>query len=381
MTDGLASGAAPGSMRAVVIRDPAELEPHLAAWDGLAVASGRPFCAPAWMLAWWRHARTGTTELRVVLVFDGDRLAGVAPLFAQIWGLGVVEMRILGAGFCHRVGLVATPGDEAAMAAVLAATLAEMKPASVVFEGIDAEDPWPDLVADAWPGRRPRLRSDLVMDAPSIQLDADFDAWMERRERRFRKEARRTARRMEEEGVQSRTSATPEDLEALLRLHYARWDERGGSNVETSARGVLRDAARELGESGRLAVALLDGPEGPVAAELMLTAGDTMVFWAGGFDPSWSRHAPGTQAMLLALREAAASGVRTADLGGGEHAYKERLADSNRPIVWRTVFPRGARYPLIRARLAPKQLRQGAYALAKRMPPGLQARIRSLVRR
>jgi hypothetical protein len=127
-----------------------------------------------------------------------------------------------------------------------------------------------------------------------------------------------------------------------------------------------------------LQIALLEAPTGAVAAELVLRAGDTAAFWGGGFDPAWARNAPGTQAMLLALRSLATSGVRTADLGGGAHEYKLRLADVDRPIEWRTVFPRGIRYPLIRALLVPKHIRIALRDLAHRLPPKAHERLRRL---
>lgn len=126
----------------------------------------------------------------------------------------------------------------------------------------------------------------------------------------------------------------------------------------------------------RLWVALLQTSSGAVAAELVVRAGDTAVFWTGGFDPSWARNAPGTQTMLLALRHLAALGVRTADLGGGAHDYKRRLADRNTTIVWRTVFPRGIRYPLIRMRLAPKQVGTTLRGMARRLPVPLRERLK-----
>jgi CelD/BcsL family acetyltransferase involved in cellulose biosynthesis len=372
------------ALRPLVVEHAEELEAHLAAWDALAAAAGRPFCAPAWMLAWWHEGRSGDARLRVVLVLDGDgELVGVGPFFAQVGMLGLAEYRLLGAGFCHRVGPLARAGREAEVAAAFAQALTTIapRPASVVFEGIDADDPWPELVAAAWPGhRRPRLRTDVTMDAPAIALEGDYEAWMARRERKFRKEARRTARRLEEEGVQARHAADAAAIEALLRLHYARWEGRGGSNVGAEAQRVIERAGRAL-DDGRLTVALLDGPEGPIAAELVLRAGESIVFWGGGFDPAWSKQAPGTQAMLVALEAAAGDGVRSADLGGGAHEYKWRLSDENRPLVWRTLFPRGARYPLIRLRLAPKHARFGARALARRLPQQQQVRLRRVLRR
>ena len=96
----------------IVVEDRESLEPYLDAWDALAVEHSRPFCAPAWMLSWWSEARTGDARLRVVLVSDEQGLAGVGPFFAEVGPLGLVEMRLLGAGFCHRIGPLARAGAE-----------------------------------------------------------------------------------------------------------------------------------------------------------------------------------------------------------------------------------------------------------------------------
>lgn len=369
-------------MRTVIAEDPDSLSAHLQAWDALAVQHGRPYCAPAWMLSWWQEARGPHTKLRTVLVLQGDELVGVAPFFAQLGVLGLVEMRLLGAGFCHRIGPLARPGMEAVAARAVAAALASMtpRPDSVVFEGMDAADPWPELIAQAWPGPAPRLRCDLEMEAPVVTLEGSYEEWFERRARTFRKEARRTARRLEEEQVHSRMCAQDDAIDALMALHHARWAGRGGSNVGAEARRVIAEAARRLEGTGRLEIALLETSDAPVAAELVLRAGDTAVFWGGGFDPSWSRSAPGTQALLLALRELAGEGTRVADLGGGPHEYKLRLADRNQPLAWCTLFPRGPRYPLIRARLAPKQAVGALRRWARSHPRIVRAR-RALRRR
>ena len=370
-------------MQVIVFDDAQALEPHLPAWDALAMEAGRPFCAPGWMLSWWREARTGDSRLRVILVFDEDGLVGVGPFFAQV-AFGLAEMRLLGAGFSHRIGPWARAGREELVIDSLAQALSEVKPnlASVVFEGIDRDDPWPDAIAAKWPSRKPaRTRTDAMMDAPVIELNAAYDEWMERRSRRFRKEGRRVARRLEEEGVRGRLTFDEAAIDSLLNLHYARWDQRGGSNVGETARAVIAGAARDLPGDGRLAVAMLEAPSGPIAAELVLCAGRTATFWGGGFRPEWAQHAPGTQTMLLALRTLSEQDVQLVDLGGGAHDYKRRLADANRPIAWRTVFPRGALYPLIRARLAPKHASQAARALARRLPAAPRDRLTRISRK
>jgi CelD/BcsL family acetyltransferase involved in cellulose biosynthesis len=376
VTEPPASTSAPTQpLRTVVVEDLESVSIHVPAWDALAVELGRPFCAPAWMLSWWRQTRSERTRLRIVLVLDGAELVGVGPFFAQLGRLGLVEMRLLTAGFCHRISPLACPGRETAVAASLAGALAAMRPSpdSVVFEGLDAEDPWPALIAAAWPApRAPHLRTDLRMDAPEVELGGSYEEWFERRERSVRKEARRTARRLEEENVNGRMCEDEDAIETLMRLHHSRWEGRGGSHVGADARRVIAEAADELAGSGRITVALLEAPDAPVAAELVVRAGAVAAFWGGGFDPRWARSAPGTQAILLALRALASQGVDVADLGGGEHPYKRRLADGNRPLVWRTLFPRGVRYPLIRARLAPKHTSIALRGALRRHPAGLR---------
>jgi CelD/BcsL family acetyltransferase involved in cellulose biosynthesis len=371
---------------AILARELDSLTPYLAAWDALAEARGRPYCAPAWMLSWWRYGRVGATELRVILVLERNELVGVGPFFAQLGPLGLVEIRLLAAGFSHRIGPLAREGLEPIVASVLARTLAEMQPraASVVFEGIDANERWPELIAAAWPARRPpRVRTDLVMDAPTIELGGSYEDWMLRRHSKFRSETRRTARRLEEEGTHGSMRRDQGAIDTLFELHRARWAERGGTNVEASARETVASAARELAASGRVQTALLDSPAGPLAADLVVRAGSTAASWGGGFDPARARYAPGIQSMLVAIRALADQGVQIVDLGGGsgEGAYKLKFADANRPLAWRTLFPRGPRYPLIRLRLAPKHMMLALRPLARRLPRSQRQALKRLLGR
>jgi CelD/BcsL family acetyltransferase involved in cellulose biosynthesis len=365
------------TLSARVVDDVTALEPYIEAWDELAVERERPCCAPAWMLSWWHEGRTADARLRVILAFDERELVGVGPFFAQVNRVGLAEMRLLSAGFSHRIGPLAKRGRDRAVAATLARTLAGMRPrpASVVFEGVDLAESWPTLVADSWPGRRPRLRTDEVMPGSVIRVDGSFDAWFARRSRGFRKSARRNVRRLERASVKSRIACDTSAIDTLLDLHHARWSGRGGSRVAVQTHDVLRAAARRFSDPTRLQVVLLEGPAGAVAAELVVRAGRTASFWGGGFDPRWSQDAPGTQAILESLHALAGQGTTIADLGGGHAEYQRRLADTERPVAWQTVFPRGALYPLIRLRLIPKHLFLFARRIANRLPPGHRARL------
>ncbi len=54
----LADGSAlsNGRLKATIITDEGDFSAsHLHAWDGLAEFHSKPFCSPAWALAWWRN--------------------------------------------------------------------------------------------------------------------------------------------------------------------------------------------------------------------------------------------------------------------------------------------------------------------------------------
>jgi hypothetical protein len=135
-------------------------------------AGDEPFCSHQWLHTWWRHfGRTpARRELAVLLARDGaGRLRGALPLFRE-HGPFLRWARLLGAGVSRHLGVVATPADQAHVAAAFASALKEALRArfidGVTFDGVDRFAPlWRSLpvrVARLESGairyRRPRLR-------------------------------------------------------------------------------------------------------------------------------------------------------------------------------------------------------------------------------
>ena len=79
------------TLRAEVLEETAQAESIQIAWDALAKEAGKPFCAPGWMLAWWRNARPDRSRLRIVTVLEGQDLIGIAPLFSRRAHTGLQE--------------------------------------------------------------------------------------------------------------------------------------------------------------------------------------------------------------------------------------------------------------------------------------------------
>ena len=97
-------------------------------WDDLAVAASRPFCAPAWALAWWRSTASPVAAMRIVTASDGDRLVGLAPLWASSPNGARSSYETMAAHLSPPAGPVAVPGREAEVAAALTRALAEASP-------------------------------------------------------------------------------------------------------------------------------------------------------------------------------------------------------------------------------------------------------------
>src|SRR5947207_4887288 len=204
-----------GLLQGLVVDDESQLGERRAAWDALAERTGHPFCAPAWMLAWWRHVAPTGALLRILVVSDdGDDVVGVAPFFVQRGAVGLSRYRVLGAAKSFRVAPLAAPGRESDVARVFRSLLdrARPRPDLVELEGVAADPPWADLLASPGAGGTWSYR-DVARPAPVLLLGgATFDEWLASKSRNFRQQMGRARRRLEGEGATFRSIGPGDDL-------------------------------------------------------------------------------------------------------------------------------------------------------------------------
>jgi CelD/BcsL family acetyltransferase involved in cellulose biosynthesis len=363
-----------------------EAENYYEEWDELAVSTSAPYCAPAWMLAWWRHAAPADAQLRLLMFRRQRRLVGLAPLFARRTRLGLTEYRLLASGVAHGLQPLAAEGFVMPVATALAWTLAKAlpRPDVVAFDGMPARSPWPRLLADDWPGRRPVVEQWSEVATPRIDdLPDDFDGWLAAKSKNFRRQARRTDARLREAGVSARAVTDPDELGAAIehfaRLHRGRWSSRGGSGVmRPSVERMLLDAGPRLIEHGRFRLWLLEEGDRPVAAKICLGAGTEMSAWLGGFDESRAAWSPSFQLYLSVIHDAIANGYRSLDLGVGDQPYKSRLADGESHTSYVQLLPAGRRQTQARLALRAHLARR---SLAARVSPEAKRAVKRLVRR
>ena len=370
---------------AVVVDDVKGVDELFSSWDDVAVACRRPYCAPAWMMAWWRHLATPERALRVVAIFDGDELIGVGPFFVDTTPRGVTRWRLLASQTSSRIEPLARPGSEDVVgpAMVEAIARADPRPDLVTFEGTVSTSPWPEIFRTRWPGRgRPLRQVEMRQTAPTVALAGQtFHEWFAARSKNFR-EIRRRGRRVVEKGGFFRVARSPEEarvaVAAFARLHHARWAERGGSGVlDDRVEAMVADAAAAMAPGLRMRLWTIEVDGKIVAAEIFVAAGGEVSNWLGGFDERWARYGPSLLLLLQSIEQSWELGDVRFDLGTGPQEYKERFADDADVAEWSVVVPGLAR-PLRRPALIPWYAGRQSFG---RLSPQVKQRLRSAARR
>ena len=373
------------AMVTAIIEDGEDLIPLRDQWDRLAVETSRPFCAPAWMLAWWRHARPRGAVARTVTVVDDGRLVGIAPFWAPRGGRLSSGYEVMAARLSPPAGPLAAPQREKDVAAAMVRALTALRPRPswLRFDDWIGTGGLGGCLVEGWPKRRPWVYSIPPEPVPSVSLGGlGYEDWIATKSSKFRQETRRLRRRLDDSGARFMSAGLDEvdrSLDAFIELHRARWEGRGGSNaLVPGIREMLGEAARELVPSGRMRVFAIEVEEQVIAVNILVAAGEEVSGWNSGFDQGWSRYSPSMLLTLHAVADAAERGEARVSLGPGGMGYKLRLADGQKEITTLTLIPRGASYPLTRLRLAPYQMR---WALSRQLSPDAKLRLRRLARR
>jgi CelD/BcsL family acetyltransferase involved in cellulose biosynthesis len=386
---GSAAAASPRQqlmLRSITVERSAQARAIWSQWDELAVAASKPYCSPAWMMSWWEHVTPPRALLRITAIFDGEELVGIAPFFADRGPGGVRRYRLLGAGTCAPLDILARPEMEQRVGTMVARCLAESDPVPdvVMLEGVPGGSPWPGLLRDAWPGRGSlSISRQFAQPAPFVELrGSTYDRWLGSKSSNSRRKLRHEIKMMQERGATVRLSKSAEelgrDLKAFADLHCARWRKRGGSGVlDARVERMLADVGARLIEQGRFRLWSMDLDGRTISSHLFVVAGGEAAYWLGGFDERETRiRRPGILIIRSALEHAFSVGDRRLDLGPGGQPYKYEFTQTANSAEWILLIPRGRRSLLARAQLAPLRAR---IVIAQRLSPGAKRVVRRVL--
>lgn len=325
----------------------AELEAIEDEWRELAEQTGNAFVTPEWYRAWFDvYGRDARPAVSLVRRSDGS-LAGVIPM-ARTGSGARSRTRFGGANLGDLFHpLVSDPGDDDAIRACAAALLGAHRSGTVVLDNVETAATWPSELAAA-----PRVpltgRHYRGAVLPYIELGGlgSWDDYLATRSRNARSQLRRYERNLHREfdDVTLRRTDDPAalraDLDVFFRLHYARWEDRGGSS---SAGDRVQDfharfAAAAL-ERGWLRLWFLDVGGKPVAAWYGWSLGGRYSYYLAGFDPDWAKHRVGHVLLCHTIKEAISEGASEYDMLLGDEDYKSRFATAERTAQTTLLTP------------------------------------------
>lgn len=274
-----------------------------------ACPAAAPFASPAWLLPWWAAFRPG--PLATVAVRQDGRLVGLAPLWLEEGPQGR-RLLPLGIGITDHLDVLLHPEATGAGAAIVEAILSQPG-----WEVWSLEEMAPDAMALGLPLPGAEIADHSA--CPVLRLDGEHVPSGKRR--KLRMSLNRVEKRSGQVTVAKDVSRFLDDL---VRLHGARWRERGEPGVldDLAVRRFHEAALPRLAEAGLARLFTLT-IEGQVAgAYYGLHYRERAYAYLGGFDPAFAFESPGTVLMGHAIEAARREGARELDLLRGQEPYK-----------------------------------------------------------
>ncbi len=281
------------------------------------------FQRPEWLLPWARAFAPG--GLMTLAVRRDGRLTGLMPLRVRDDD-GLQVATFLGEGVSDHLGPLLDPRHARPDLALMLEHLADRAEPWDRAELAELPEGAP-LLAAALPARLAASRRALGV-APRVALPATRAEWERGLPTWLRRNVAYSLRRAHREGGLRFERATPDTvpglMDALFRLHAARWQARGEPGVlaDPLLQQMHTQAAQGLAAAGALR---LYGVRigGALAAVLYAFADKGRVaFYLSGFDPDLKHLSPGALALHHAMGQAIDEGAHTFDFLRGDEAYK-----------------------------------------------------------
>lgn len=297
-----------------------------------------PFQTWEWASLWWKHFGKGK-RAQVLCVQAGEEVVGIAPLYASFTVMGKC-LRWMGTGISDRLGIVAAPEYERAVAEAVVEWL-ERQPCADLQQ----------LADGSWMSRAVEAGGWLTLaqeKCPYVVLPETWDAYLGSLSRKARFNIGYARRQAQRECGDLETAIVCEQglsraMEALFDLHTRRWRRRllPGGFFHPSVRRFHLEWAQTAHRKGWLRLHLLRVAGAIRAVLYVFHYARRAYYYLGGFDPAFARYSLGTVLTAEAIRHAVEEGCVVFDFLRGDEPYKYRW----KPQVqrhWRACHASGA---------------------------------------
>lgn len=339
------------------------------AWNALLdeSASESFFLRWEWIYTFWRTIERRGATLLVLVCHDGERLVGIAPLYAYpstFMKWPVRKIAFLGDRVASDyMDLIVLPGYEARCCRSVFRHLQQDCPVRYDLIELDAVGSDSNLyryvsapcatdastsVAFRFQCPRATLRSSFENYLKGLSSGTRYA--MGRRERGFANEFPR------HQVTNVDMTREPELLDVLFELHRRRWETATvASTFHSDFRMRFnRDLLGRLGEGdGYFTVVSTDGR--PVSIVYTFAYKKNAFFYQNGWAPEFAHHGVGLIGIQHAIRHAILAGFASFDFLRGEEDYKYKFCRDVRSAYVVRIFGNGVRGRLLRSLEALKQ--------------------------
>lgn len=297
-----------------------------------------------WQSTWWKHYGA-SNELRVIGVFDADRLVGLLPLYVKrrplAPGISVREICLVGAGgdtSPDYLGAAIDPEHEREVAATLAARVTDRRSG---WDVLNLTDMSPGIFLDALAERLRNAGVETrVSTCSTIQIAKLPPTWegylaAMHRDRRYRvgKLRRGAAKNLE---IQFRLPQNEAEARAavddLIALHRKRWESKdeAGAFRSPSYVGFHREVIEKCNLHDWIRLYRVEVAGKTAAIFYCYRYRGDILYFQSGFDPDLAQFSLGQVLMGLAIESAIGEQATVFDLLKGEHPYKNSWSNDER---------------------------------------------------
>ena len=304
-----------------------------------------------WQFQWWQ-VYGGSQPLRLLVAREGERVAGILPLYlqrARVLGVPVRVARLVGTGgdtAPDDLGPIVARGEEAAAAPALARAALRLRGIDAWrFSDLDPGSPFPAALCAAARELGRASAAGAAVRIALVELPATWEAFLHSLGRDRRWQLRRSRRRVAERHrarffVWEDAAGLDAAIDRLAQLHRLRWAQAGGKHAFRSGEYLQfhRGVMHALLARRSLRLYCLEIDDAIRAMLYCFRFRNRIYLMQSGFDPALARLGIGKVLLGYALQHAIEEGNEAWDFLRGEHRYKDELATSHRETAGLDVF-------------------------------------------
>jgi CelD/BcsL family acetyltransferase involved in cellulose biosynthesis len=358
----------PGS-RFEIVREYDQFAALEAEWND-AVARAHvphPFLRHEWVRTWWdsfgpstRFARSGqaTRQLHIILVREGGRIVGVAPLMresAVVYGLPVRRLALLANDHTPRTDFVVAGDADDVYRAMWNALLGEIDHWDVLqLTQLPNTSPTLSAMSRLAAAERLPIGTWKSSDSPYLALEGTWDSYWAGLPAKFRSNLRNRLMRLTRIGeprleIIDETTAIAAAFDDVWRLEASGWKDKAGTSISSdpSVQEFYTLLAQRAAEHGWLRLLFLTVGGQRLAVSYSATYNDRLFLLKTGHDREFHTCSPFKLLTYFAAQDAFARGLREIDFLGDTEPWKQEWTSQARGHDWLYVFSNGRRARLL----------------------------------